>query len=227
MFIREGIEDPLSTALLNISADRDEGGTEAKIQILAVFLIFCQASQKDSRVREALANRRIIRRVLNTCSALEPALLVVLLKSVYHLSTTASTLEVLQNANAIEIVTDVLADNISGPHSTVSIQFLSVILTNQLSTDSHPPLARTSQEISNHVSRSSGRSSRARSILTMTTPALLLQILQTLYKLCWLNKSRQEEAAQAGIIPLLTKIIRASSPLKQFAVPYVRLIRGL
>lgn len=118
MFAREGIEDPLSTALLNITADKDEGATEAKVQILAVFLIFCQASQKDSRVREALANRRIIRRVLNTCNKLEPALLVVLLKSVYHLATTASTLEVLQNANAIEIVTDVLADNISGPHST-------------------------------------------------------------------------------------------------------------
>lgn len=118
MFAREGIEDPLSTALLNITADQDEGGTEAKIQILAVLLIFCQASQKDGRVREALANRRIIRRVLNTSNKLEPALLVVLLKSVYHLATTASTLEVLQNANAIEIVTDVLADNISGPHST-------------------------------------------------------------------------------------------------------------
>lgn len=62
MFIREGIEDPLSAALLNITADEDEGATEAKIQILAVFLMFCQASQKDSRVREALANRKIIRR---------------------------------------------------------------------------------------------------------------------------------------------------------------------
>jgi len=157
MFIREGIEDPLSAALLNITADEDVGATEAKIQILAVFLMFCQASQKDSRVREALANRKIIRRefpssfaffprdepdpltssfvdyccqgVLNTCNSLEPALLVVLLKSVYHLSTSPSTLEVLQNANAIEVVTDLLRRNISGPHSTVSPRLADSFLT--------------------------------------------------------------------------------------------------
>lgn len=71
MFIREGIEDPLSAALLNITADEDEGATEAKIQILAVFLMFCQASQKDSRVREALANRKIIRREFLFASAFD------------------------------------------------------------------------------------------------------------------------------------------------------------
>jgi len=34
-----------------------------------------------------------------------------------------------------------------------------------------------------------------------------------------LNKSRQEEAAQAGIISSLKRIIETSSPLKQFALP--------
>lgn len=36
---------------------------------------------------------------------------------------------------------------------------------------------------------------------------------------CRLNKRRQEEAAQAGVIPQLLRIVRASSPLKQFALP--------
>lgn len=44
-------------------------------------------------------------------------------------------------------------------------------------------------------------------------------IFQTCYNLCRLNKSRQEEAAQAGIIPSLRRVIEASSPLKQFALP--------
>lgn len=44
-------------------------------------------------------------------------------------------------------------------------------------------------------------------------------IFQTCYNLCRLNKSRQEEAAQAGIIPCLKRVIEASSPLKQFALP--------
>lgn len=62
MFIREGLEDPLSTALYNITSDRDEGAADAKAQILAVFLLFCQVSQADGRVREALGKRRILRR---------------------------------------------------------------------------------------------------------------------------------------------------------------------
>jgi hypothetical protein len=44
-------------------------------------------------------------------------------------------------------------------------------------------------------------------------------IFQTCYNLCRLNKSRQEEAAQAGIIPSLVRVIETSSPLKQFALP--------
>ena len=44
-------------------------------------------------------------------------------------------------------------------------------------------------------------------------------IFQTCYNMCRLNKSRQEEAAQAGIIPCLKRVISTSSPLKQFALP--------
>lgn len=44
-------------------------------------------------------------------------------------------------------------------------------------------------------------------------------IFQTCYNLCRLNKSRQEEAAQAGIIPNLKRVIESGSPLKQFAQP--------
>jgi hypothetical protein len=44
-------------------------------------------------------------------------------------------------------------------------------------------------------------------------------IFQTCFNLCRLNKSRQEEAAQAGIIPHLKRILDTNSPLKQFALP--------
>src|SRR5258706_973719 len=44
-------------------------------------------------------------------------------------------------------------------------------------------------------------------------------IFQTCYNLCRLNKGRQEEAAQAGIIPCLKRVIEANSPLRQFALP--------
>jgi hypothetical protein len=37
--------------------------------------------------------------------------------------------------------------------------------------------------------------------------------------MCRLSKARQEEAASAGIIPLLKRVILQKSPLKQFALP--------
>lgn len=43
--------------------------------------------------------------------------------------------------------------------------------------------------------------------------------MHTCYNLCRLNKSRQEEAAQAGLIPALRRVIDTSSPLRQFALP--------
>jgi hypothetical protein len=105
--------------------------------------------------------------LLRACELLEPKYLVQMLKAVKHLSMNSTLLEVLQNANAIEILTKLLDEQSSGPFST---------------------------EIMNHV-------------------------FQTLYNLCRLNKSRQEEAATAGLIPSLKRVVEAKSPLKQFALP--------
>jgi len=130
-------------------------------------LVFCQVSQSDIHVRNALGTRKVIRRLLRACELLEPESLVQLLKAVKHLSMNATLLEVLQNANAMEIIIRILDEQSAGPHST---------------------------EMSNHI-------------------------FQTCYNLCRLNKTRQEEAAQAGIIPCLKRVINTSSPLKQFALP--------
>ncbi|PWN37543.1 Pkinase-domain-containing protein, partial [Meira miltonrushii] len=45
------------------------------------------------------------------------------------------------------------------------------------------------------------------------------QILNAMYNLCRLNVRRQEEAAQAGLIPHLLRVAKTNSPLKQFALP--------
>ncbi|KAF8194145.1 hypothetical protein BJ912DRAFT_1021429 [Pholiota molesta] len=138
MFIREGLLDPLSAALLNVMAIRDTPTMDTKMKLIQILLVFSQVSQSDIHVRNALGTRK-------------PECLVQMLKAVKHLSMNATMLEVLQNANALEILIRILEEQSSGPHST---------------------------EISNHV-------------------------FQTCYNLCRLNKSRQEEAAQAGIIPCL------------------------
>ncbi|KAF9005467.1 hypothetical protein BDQ17DRAFT_1353150 [Cyathus striatus] len=167
MFIREGLLDPLSSALLNVMASRETPSQETKMKIIQILLVFCQVSQSDIHVRNALGTRKVIRRLLRACELLEPECLVQMLKAVKHLSMNAMLLEVLQNANALEILIRILDEQSTSPHST---------------------------EVSNHV-------------------------FQTCYNLCRLNKSRQEEAVQAGIIPCLKRVIETSSPLKQFALP--------
>jgi hypothetical protein len=110
-----------------------------------------------------------------------------MLKAIKHLSMNATLLEVLQNANAIEILTRILDEQSSGTHSTVRRRKVRRMILNRY-------LCLLFQEIANHV-------------------------FQTCYNLCRLNKGRQEEAAQAGIIPLLMRVIESSSPLRQFALP--------
>lgn len=97
----------------------------------------------------------------------------------------ATLLDVLQNANAIEILVRILADHELGTYSTVSV----VNCTRDICLNYF-----LLQEIANNI-------------------------FQACYNLCRLNKARQEEAAQAGIISCLKLIIRTSSPLKQFAIP--------
>lgn len=45
------------------------------------------------------------------------------------------------------------------------------------------------------------------------------QVLNSLHNLCKINKRRQEQAAECGIIPHLMRFIRINSSLKQFALP--------
>ncbi|QRW06434.1 kinase domain protein [Ceratobasidium sp. AG-Ba] len=147
MFIREGLLDPLSSALLNIISTHSENSEEMKTKILHIVLVFCQVSQSDIHVRTALKARKVIRRLLRACELLEPNHLVVMLKAIKHLSY----------------------------------------------------LGRTKRRATQRRNRQSH----------------LPDLLQPLR----LNKGRQEEAAQAGIIPILVKTSETSSPLKQFALP--------
>jgi hypothetical protein len=57
---------------------------------------------------------------MRACELLEGDCLVQMLKAVKHLSMNANLLEVLQNANAIEILIKLLDEDRAGPHGTVS-----------------------------------------------------------------------------------------------------------
>lgn len=65
--------------------------------------------------------------LLRACELLEPEYLVHMLKAVKHLSMSATLLEVLQNANAIEILVKILDEQSSGPYSTVCYDLLATL----------------------------------------------------------------------------------------------------
>lgn len=46
-----------------------------------------------------------------------------------------------------------------------------------------------------------------------------MKVLNALFNLCKINKRRQEQAAENGIIPHLMHFIESNSPLKQYALP--------
>lgn len=139
MFIREGLLDPLTSALLNMMATRGEVADQMRKKIVQIILVFSQVTQSDIHVRNALGTRKIVRRelsvafktccrtlsallgLLRACELLEPQYLVNMLKAVKHLSMNATLLEVLQNANALEILIRLLDEQSSGSYSAASI----------------------------------------------------------------------------------------------------------
>lgn len=73
MFIREGLLDPLSSALLNVMAARDQEA-DMKLKIIHILVVFCQVSQSDIHVRNALGTRKVVRRTCTRfCPLLYPA----------------------------------------------------------------------------------------------------------------------------------------------------------
>lgn len=50
-------------------------------------------------------------------------------------------------------------------------------------------------------------------------PFYFLKVLNALFNLCKINKRRQEQAAENGIIPHLMNFITSNSPLRQNALP--------
>ncbi len=165
MLAQEGLLEPLSSALQSVIADDEDGyASEARADILQILLIY---SQSDNFLKKQVATRSVLRRILRSASMLDSEALTLMLKVVKNLSMSPMLLDEMQNANTIEILSNILAQHHSGPHGT---------------------------EISN-------------------------QVLNTMYNLCRLSKSRQEEAAQAGVIPQLLRVARTNSPMRQFALP--------
>jgi hypothetical protein len=62
MFIREGLLDPLTSALLNMMTSRGDVADQMRKNIVQIILVFSQVTQVDIHVRNALGTRKIVRR---------------------------------------------------------------------------------------------------------------------------------------------------------------------
>lgn len=60
--------------------------------------------------------------------------------------------------------------------------------------------------------------------LSSQYPENVNQALLSLYYLCQIKSSRQEQAAAAGIVPHLQRFIRSNHSLNQFAFPIIFLL---
>ncbi|KAL1302173.1 hypothetical protein AAFC00_002604 [Neodothiora populina] len=164
IFSRSSVLYPLSLVLNRVL---DEDGELAELvegRIVNIFLLFSQA---ENHVKETVADRMVLKRVLKDLGRMSPNHQITMLKFIKNLSMLATTLDALQNSNAIEVLTDLLNASMKFAHF---------------------------REISN-------------------------QVLNIMYNLCRLSKTRQEDAALNGVIPLLQRIVKTERPLKEFALP--------
>ncbi|CAG8571445.1 10424_t:CDS:2, partial [Dentiscutata heterogama] len=164
LLAKNGLLDPLAVMLHHVISDKDPSAGVYVERIVNIFLMF---SQGDAYVKEVMATRtRIVTKIFDNLDKLSPNLTVAMLKCIKNISMNSNTLEALQKAKAIQVLTAIL-DKQGPPYVT---------------------------EISN-------------------------QVLNTMFNLCRINKSRQEEAAKVGIIPHLKYFASNKTPLKQFALP--------
>jgi hypothetical protein len=89
----------------------DEEGEFAELLEGRIVNIFYLFSQAENHVKEMIADRMILKRVLKDLKRMSPNHQITMLKFIKNLSMLSTTLEGLQNSNAIEVLTDLLSSS--------------------------------------------------------------------------------------------------------------------
>ncbi|KAF2002603.1 hypothetical protein P154DRAFT_130498 [Amniculicola lignicola CBS 123094] len=120
---RSSVLYPLSLVLNRVVDETDELAELIEGRIVNIFLIFSQA---ESHVKDLVADRMILKRVLKDLRKMAPTHQVTMLKFIKNLSMLSSTHEALQNSNAIDILIELLR------HARKQKQPLSREISNQI-----------------------------------------------------------------------------------------------
>ncbi|TKA78167.1 hypothetical protein B0A55_03894 [Friedmanniomyces simplex] len=113
IFSRSSVLYPLSLVLSRILDEEGELAVVFEGRIVNIFLLFSQA---ENHVKEAVADRMVLKRVLKDLRRMSPLHQITMLKFIKNLSMLATTLDALQNSNAIEVLTDLLGASMKAPH---------------------------------------------------------------------------------------------------------------
>jgi hypothetical protein len=128
---RNSVLDPLSLVLnrvLNEQGETEEQRELANLcegRIASIFFIFSQA---ENYVKELVAERTVLHRVLKNLKKMAPVHQITMLKFIKNLSMLSTTLDALHNSNAIDVLTELLNEGLDKPHfRELSNQILNTI----------------------------------------------------------------------------------------------------
>ncbi|KAF2704882.1 hypothetical protein K504DRAFT_441508 [Pleomassaria siparia CBS 279.74] len=125
IFSRSSVLYPLSLVLNRVVDETDELSELIEGRIVNIFLIFSQA---ESHVKDLVADRMILKRVLKDLRKMSPNHQVTMLKFIKNLSMLSSTHEALQNSNAIDILIELLKTSRNQPlYREISNQILNTM----------------------------------------------------------------------------------------------------
>ncbi|KAF2018076.1 hypothetical protein BU24DRAFT_164640 [Aaosphaeria arxii CBS 175.79] len=125
IFSRSSVLYPLSLVLNRVVDEEGELADLIEGRIVNIFLIFSQA---ESHVKDLVADRMILKRVLKDLRKMAPAHMVTMLKFIKNLSMLSSTHEALQNSNAIDLLVELLKSSKDQPlYREISNQILNTM----------------------------------------------------------------------------------------------------
>ncbi|OAP60781.1 hypothetical protein AYL99_05783 [Fonsecaea erecta] len=128
---RNSVLEPLSLVLNRVLMEPSDSGDQKELadlcegRIASIFFVFSQA---ENYVKELVAERTVLHRVLKNLKRMAPAHQVTMLKFIKNLSMLSTTLDALHNSNAIDVLSELLSNSMSKPHfREMSNQILNTI----------------------------------------------------------------------------------------------------
>ncbi|MCJ1308432.1 hypothetical protein MMC25_002085 [Agyrium rufum] len=110
---RSSVLDPLSVVLSRVLDEQTDDTEPYEQMIVDIFYIF---SLSENHVKELVAERTVLHRVLKDLRRMRPANQITMLKFIKNLSMLATTLDKLQNSNAVDVLTEMLRSSFSLTH---------------------------------------------------------------------------------------------------------------